>query len=53
MLVKPNVDKIYIYAKDPYKAKHPLLINNRERVDSKYYNDSSDMNILIFKIIMI
>ena len=27
---QPNIDKIYLYTKDPYKAKYQLLINNVE-----------------------
>ena len=25
---QPDIDKIYLYAKDPYKAKYQYLINN-------------------------
>ena len=34
-----NVDKIYLYAKDPYEAKYKLLINERESTGLKYLND--------------
>ena len=27
---QPNIDKIYLYAKDPYEAKYQFLINKRE-----------------------
>ena len=37
---EPDIDKIYLYAKDPYEAKHQLLINKRESTDLKYLNDS-------------
>ena len=37
---EPNIDKIYLYAKDPYKAKYQLLINIRENTDLKNLNDS-------------
>ena len=37
---EPDIDKIYLYAKDPYEAKHHLLINKRESTDLKYLNDS-------------
>ena len=36
----PDVDKIYLYAKDPYEAKYQLLINKRESIGLKYLNDS-------------
>ena len=29
---QPDIDKIYLYAKDPYEAKHQYLINERESV---------------------
>ena len=37
---EPNIDKIYLYAKDPYEAKYQLLINKRETTQLKYFNDS-------------
>ena len=37
---EPDIDKIYLYAKDPYDAKNQLLINKRESTGSKYLNDS-------------
>ena len=27
---EPDIDKIYLFAKDPYEAKYQLLINKRE-----------------------
>ena len=33
------MDKIYLYAKDPYEAKYQLLIKKRESTDLKYFND--------------
>ena len=37
---QPDIDKIYLYAKDPYEAKYQLLINKRESTGLKYLNDS-------------
>ena len=37
---KPDVDKIYLYAKDSYEAKYQWLINKRENTGLKYLNDS-------------
>ena len=37
---EPDIDKIYLYAKDPYEAKYQLLINKRESTGLKYLNDS-------------
>ena len=49
-----DINKIYLYAKDPYEAKHKLLINKREyigvknlndsKVSSEYSNDIDDIN---------
>ena len=35
----PNIDKIYLYAKDPYEAKYQFLINKRESTGLKHFND--------------
>ena len=37
---EPDIDKIYLYVKDPYKVKYQLLINKRGSADLKYLNDS-------------
>ena len=37
---EPDIDRIYLYAKDPYEAKYQLLINKRESTSLKYLNDS-------------
>ena len=37
---QPNIDKIYLYAKDPYEDKYQFLINKRESVGLKHFNDS-------------
>ena len=37
---QPYIDNTYLYAKDPYEAKYPFLINKRESVGSKCLNDS-------------
>ena len=34
-----NIDKIYLYAKDPYEAKYQLLITKRESTGFKCLND--------------
>ena len=39
---KPDIDKIYLYAKDPYEAKHQYLINKREGVDMNHFKDLKD-----------
>ena len=35
---QPDVDKIYLYAKDPYDAKYQYLIKIREKAGSKGFN---------------
>ena len=37
---KLDIDKKFLYAKDPYEAKCQLLINKRESTSLKYLNDS-------------
>ena len=36
---EPDIDKIYLYAKDPFEAKYQLLINKRESTALKFLND--------------
>ena len=36
---QPDIDKIYLYAKDPYEGKYQVLINKRESVGLKHFND--------------
>ena len=36
---QPDMDKIYLCAKDPYEAKYQYLINKRERVGIYHFND--------------
>ena len=36
---QPDIDKIYLYAKDPYKAKYQYLINKREKVGLDHFHD--------------
>ena len=36
---EPDIDKIYLCAKDPYEAKYQYLIKKREKVGLKHYDD--------------
>ena len=36
---QPDIDKIYLYAKDPYEAKYQYLINISEKVGLKRFSD--------------
>ena len=54
---QPDIDKIYLYAKGPYKAKYQFLIKKCKDVGTKYFHGfnafiaySNDMND-IYKII--
>ena len=37
---EPDLDKIYLYAKNSYEAKYQLIINKRENTGLKHFNDS-------------
>ena len=37
---QPDIDKIYLYPKDPYEAKYGYLINRREKVGVDHFHDS-------------
>ena len=34
-----GIDKIYLYAEDPYEAKYQYLINKREKVGLNHFDD--------------
>ena len=36
---QPDIDKIYLYPKDPFQAKYQFLINRRESTGLKHFND--------------
>ena len=36
---RPDIDKMYLYAKDPYEAKYQYLINKREKVRLDHFKD--------------
>ena len=39
-----DINKIYLYAKDPYKAKYHFLINKRERTWLNHFDDPKAFN---------
>ena len=56
---QPDIDEIYLYARDPYEAKYQFLINKRETTGFKHLNDpkafieySNDMKNLYKKLII-
>ena len=36
---QPDIDKIYLYAKDPYETKYQFLIDKQARTGLKDFND--------------
>ena len=36
---QPDIDKIYLHAKDPYEKKYQYSINKREKVGLNHFND--------------
>ena len=40
---QPYIDKIYLYAKDPYEVKYQFLIKKGKDVGTKHFNDSQDL----------
>ena len=36
---QPDIDKTYLYARDPYEDKYQFLINKWESVELKHFND--------------
>ena len=36
---QPDIDEIYLYAKDPYESKYQYLINKRESLGINHFND--------------
>ena len=37
---QPDIDKLYLYAKDPYEVKDKLLIKKHDGAALKHFNDS-------------
>ena len=38
--IQPDIDKIYLYSKDPYEAKYQYLIDIREKVGIDHFDNS-------------
>ena len=45
-----NIDKIFLYPKDPYKEKYQLLTNKRKITGLKHFNDSKAFMIWMISI---
>ena len=37
--IQPDIDKIYLYAKDPHEAKYQYLVNKREGVGIDHFKN--------------
>ena len=37
--IQSDIDKIYLYAQDPYEEKYQYLINKREKIGVNHYDD--------------
>ena len=46
---QPDIDKIYLQAKDPYEAKYQFLINKREDTGLKTFTEYSNATNKIYK----
>ena len=40
MSQQADIDKIYLYAKDPYEPKYQLIINKKQSAELKHFNNS-------------
>ena len=40
IIQQPDIDKVYLYGKDPYEVKYHFLINERKSTGLKNLNDS-------------
>ena len=45
---QPDIDKIYLYAKDPYEAKYQFLVNKRESTGL----ESTESTVMIVKLLL-
>ena len=43
---QPDIDKIYLYTKDPYEAKYQYLINKRESVGMHHKRELQQMAVI-------
>ena len=41
---RSDIEKIYLYLKDPLKSMYRLLINGREKIETKKLNNSRALN---------
>ena len=50
---QPDIDKIYLYAKDPYEDKYQFLIKKRESIGLKHFNDPKAIRMICMMFIRI
>ena len=51
-LQQPDIDKIYLYVKDPFKSKYQLLINGREKVGIEIFKNQK-RSLIVHKHLMV
>ena len=49
---QPDIDKIYLYVKDPLESKYQLLINGGEKVEIKKFKNPKAFILIIHKQLM-
>ena len=50
---QPDIDKMYLYAKDPYEDKYQFLIKKRENIGLKHFNNPKALCMMFIKILII
>ena len=49
---RPDINKIYLYTKDPFESKYQLLINEREKVANEKLKKTQRHSFIIHKQLM-
>ena len=49
---RPDINKIYLYTKDPFESKYQLLINEREKVANEKLKKNQRHSFIIHKQLM-
>ena len=49
---QPDIDKIYLYVRDPFESKYQLLINGGKKVEIKKFKNPKAFILIIRKQLM-
>ena len=49
---QPDIDKIYLYVRDPFESKYQLLINGGKKVEIKKFKNTKAFILIIRKQLM-